>query len=155
MAERDESLFQRIPDERLRGLYEYWRRKAGQRAMPARRDIDPLEMREWLGNLVLIEFFGSVEKYRIRLDGTNITEYYGVERTGKGIEALTSPEERALLLSQYEPVLRDKRPAYCEAEFVNSDGVNARQMKLLLPLSDDGEHVNMVLGGIYFRRLEA
>ena len=123
--------------------------------MPARHDIDPLEMGDWLGNLMLIEFFDTPENYRVRLEGTNIEHFYGKGRTGKGIEALTSPAEKALLLAQYRPVLADRRPCYYESDFTNSDGVFSRQMKLLLPLSDDGQNVNMVLVGIYFRQLGA
>jgi len=39
-----------IPDARLLGLFSYWNSKRNDRAMPARRDIDPIEMKAWLGN---------------------------------------------------------------------------------------------------------
>jgi hypothetical protein len=140
-----------IGDAYLVGLYDYWRAKAGERAMPARADIDPVEMKPWLGNLVLVEFLGSLENYRVRLEGVNIEAMYRSSRTGRGIEALTSKEERDLLLRQYGAVLESRRAAYYEADFQASEGVFARQNKLLLPLSDDGERVNMILAGIYFR----
>jgi hypothetical protein len=138
----------RLP--RLARLLDYWKAKAGDRPMPSRADIDPLEMKEWLGNLVLVEFFGDVRKFRVRLDGTNIAEMGGSGRTGKGLEALTSEQEQLLLMDQYRPVLQEGRPAYYEAEFTNSDGRYLREAKLLLPLSADGTTVNMVLGGIYY-----
>ena len=118
--------------------------------MPSRADIDPLEMKAWLGNLVLIEFFGDVHHYRIRIDGTNIAEMGGKGRSGKGIEALTAEAERELLMRQDQSVLAEGRPAYYEAEFTNSEGRHLRESKLLLPLSTDGTNVNMVLGGIYY-----
>ena len=121
--------------------------------MPARADIDPIEMREWLGNLVLIEFFGDVRRFRIRVDGTNIAEAGGRGRSGAGIEALTSEAERDMLFGQYGLVLDEKRPAFFETEFTNSDGRFLRESKLLLPLSHDGENVNMVLAGIYYRQV--
>jgi hypothetical protein len=140
-----------IGDARLVGLYDYWLAKAGARAMPARGDIDPVEMKPWLGNLVLVEFLGGLENYRVRLEGVNIEAMYRGSRAGRGIEALTSKDERDLLLRQYGAVLENRRPAYYEADFQASEGVFARQNKLLLPLSNDGEHVNMILAGIYFR----
>ena len=121
--------------------------------MPARADIDPIEMREWLGNLVLVEFFGDVRKFRIRVDGTNIAEAGGRGRSGANVEALTSEEERDVLFRQYSVVLDEKRPAYYETEFTNSDGRYLRESKLLLPLSSDGATVNMVLAGIYYRQI--
>ena len=142
-----------VRDPRLAGLLDYWRSKKGQRRMPARRDIDPLEMKPWLGNLVLIEFFGDIMHFRVRVDGTNIAEMGGRGRTGAGVEALTSEEERRVLYRQYSPVLEEKRPAFYETEYTNSDGRYLRESKLLLPLSEDGEIVNMVLAGIYYRDL--
>ena len=140
-----------IPEPRLRSLYDYWHSKMHGSALPGRTDIDPLEMKQWLGNLMLIEFHGDVSSYQIRLDGTNLEHYYGTRRTGFGVEKLTSEEERHLLMEQYSAVLDAKRPAYYEAEFTNRDGVYSRQAKLILPLSADKERVDMVLVGIYFR----
>jgi hypothetical protein len=140
-----------ITDPRLMSLYGYWSDKKGARPLPGRKDIDPLEMKDWLGNLMLVEFPGDITSYRIRLDGTNLEHYYGSARTGRGIETLTSEEERELILEQYRPVVESKRPRYIESDFINSDGVFSRQAKLILPLSNDGDRVDMVLVGIYFR----
>ena len=141
-----------IRDARLRRLYAYWRAKAGARPMPARKDFDPLEMKEWLGNLMLIEFpTGKFIEFRYRLEGTNIEQFYDARRTGRGVEAMTAESERKSVLPQWEIVFDQGRPAYYEADILSSEGKLARQIKLLLPLSEDGEHVNMILGAIYFR----
>lgn len=138
---------------RLGRLHAYWADKCAGRPMPSRSDIDPLEMREWLGNLLLAEFFGDVEHYRVRVDGTNLIGHRGRDRTGKGSETLTSSEERDLIQAQYKFVLGAAQPAYFEAEFNNSEGRFLREQKLLLPLSNDGVTVNMVLAGIYYQDL--
>lgn len=143
-----------VTDPRLRRLHDYWRAKAGDRPMPARKDIDPLDMKEWLGNLVLVEFFDGAAKSRVRLEGTNITDFYGSTRLGRGLEMLTGREERELLLAQYGAVLSSREPAFYAARFTTSENKYVHQVKLLLPLSDDGQRVNMILGGIYFRRLD-
>ena len=141
-----------VRDPRLRRLYAYWKAKAGARRMPARKDLDPLEMKEWLGNLILVEFpTGKFIEYRYRLEGTNIEQFYNARRTGRGIEAMTAESERKSVLPQWEIVFDQGRPAYYESDIWSSEGKLARQIKLLLPLSDDGEHVNMILGAIYFR----
>lgn len=154
MTEIDTDMPFEIPEPRLRSLYSYWHSKMHGESLPGRSDIDPLEMKPWLGNLMLIEFHGDVSSYQIRLDGTNLEHYYGTRRTGFGVEKLTSEDERELLMSQYGTVLDEKRPAYYEAEFTNSDGVFSRQAKLILPLSADKERVDMVLVGIYFRTMD-
>jgi hypothetical protein len=139
---------------RLLDLLAYWRGKLNGRAMPSRADIDPLEMKAWLGNLVLVEFFGEVARYRVRVDGTNVAEIGGLGRTGKGAEALTSETERNLLFRQYATVFDQHVPAYYETEFTNSEGRYLRESKLLLPLSADGTAVNMILGGIYYHPIQ-
>jgi hypothetical protein len=138
---------------RLARLHDYWIGKCAGRPLPSRADIDPLEMREWLGNLLLAEFFGGVENYRVRIDGTNLIGVGGKDRTGKGSEVLTSDEERNLIAVQYGPVLDTAQPAYFETQFLNSEGRHLREQKLLLPLSADGSSVNMVLAGIYYKNL--
>jgi hypothetical protein len=143
-----------IRDARLLGLFFYWHGKCQGRVMPARRDIDPIEMRRWLGNLLLVDFPPDPMQYRIRLDGVNLVQFYSNSREGKGVEALTSEEERRIVLPQYMTVLEKKQPAYYESEFVTSEGIVTSQRKLLLPLSEDGARVNMVLGGIYFDRVD-
>ena len=143
-----------IRDPRLLGLFRYWQGKCQGRTMPERRDIDPIEMRQWLGNLLLVEFPPDPMQYRIRLDGVNLVQFYNASREGKGVEAMTSEEERRIVLPQYMTVLERKQPAYYESRFVTSEGIVTSQHKLLLPLSEDGERVNMVLGGIYFDRVD-
>jgi hypothetical protein len=143
-----------IHDARLAGLFDYWRSKLEGRTMPARRDIDPIEMKSWLGNLMLIEFPPDPMQYRVRLDGVNLQQFYGTSREGKGIEAMTSEEERRIVLPQYLIVLERKVPAYYETQFITSEGVRTSQRKLLLPLSEDGERVNMILAGLYFDRVQ-
>src|SRR5215510_3389422 len=105
-----------IPDARLLGLFHYWRDKLNGRVMPARRDIDPIEMKPWLGNLMLVEFPPDPMQYRVRLDGVNIQQFYGSSREGRGVEAMTSEEERRIVLPQYLIVLERKQPAYFETQ---------------------------------------
>jgi hypothetical protein len=145
---------QAIRDPRLLGLFQYWLGKCRGRVMPARRDIDPIEMRPWLGNLLLVDFPPDPMQYRIRLDGVNLVQFYSSSREGKGVEAMTSEEERRIVLPQYITVLENRQPAYYETQFVTSEGVVTSQRKLLLPLSEDGQRVNMILGGIYFDRID-
>lgn len=142
-----------IHDPRLLGLFHYWRGKLDGRAIPARRDIDPIEMKQWLGNLMLVEFPADPMQYRVRLDGVNLQQFYGKSREGKGVEAMPSEEERRIVLPQYILVLEQKLPAYYETQFVTSESVPTAQRKLLLPLSEDGERVNIILAGIYFDRI--
>ena len=111
-------------------------------------------MKRWLGNLMLVEYPEDPAQYRVRLDGANIVQFYGASREGKGVEAITSEDERRVVLPQYTMVLERRQPAHYESEFVTSEAIRTFQRKLLLPLSDDGERVNMILIGFYFDRAD-
>jgi len=102
---------------------------------------------------MLLEFPPDPMRYRVRLDGVNIQQFYGNSREGKGVEVMTSEEERRIVLPQYIVVIEHRLPAYYETQFVTSEGIPTSQRKLLLPLSDDGARVDMVLAGLYFDRL--
>ena len=43
-----------IVHPRLQRLYQYWSDKRGERGMPSRADIDPLDMRFAIGNIILV-----------------------------------------------------------------------------------------------------
>lgn len=59
----------------------YWQSKLGSRAMPARADIDPIEMRAFVTNVALVEVLTDASKaeptFRIRLAGTAVEEVFG------------------------------------------------------------------------------
>ena len=56
-----------IAHPKLRKLYEYWDNKRGERIMPARANIDPLDMTYIVGNVILVDVIaGETPRFRIR-----------------------------------------------------------------------------------------
>ncbi|MCH2395582.1 PAS domain-containing protein [Oceanibaculum sp.] len=73
-----------IQHERLRQLYDYWEGKRGNRLMPARTDIDPVEIPGLLPNLILIDVErGERNRYRFRLYGTEVCANRGADLPGR------------------------------------------------------------------------
>src|SRR3546814_10906478 len=68
---------------RLRRLYDYWDDKRGARRMPCRKDIDPVELRDLLGFINLVDVLENPRDYRIRLMGTKTKPIVGSDITGK------------------------------------------------------------------------
>ena len=85
--------FPNLADPRLAALYDYWDGKRAGRAMPARADIDPVEMRAWLGHLLLIEI-AEDGRFVYRLYGTAFVDSFGVDMTGRSVDELRSEERR-------------------------------------------------------------
>ena len=141
-----------IVDQRLREAYEYWQKKAGGRALPSRSDIDPIEIPRLLPHIMLVDVMGP-RLYRYRLVGTEIATAMGVNATGRLVhEMLRDDGYRAYVVDLYNTVVRERRGLYTENIFLTArHGVTERNTKrIMLPLSGDGETVNMVLAAQVF-----
>ena len=54
----------------IQALYRYWDRQRGARLMPARGDLDPLDMKPFLPGLLLVDVVADDRLYVYRLVGT-------------------------------------------------------------------------------------
>ena len=133
-------------DPRLEEAYQYWRRKAAGRAMPTRADIDPVEIPRLLPGVMLVERVPG-GRYRYRLIGTENTRAHGVNATGRFLdEVLPGPDYGAHVLALYDECVKTRRALYSECLFFSpARHEPERHTKVLfMPLSADGETVNMI-----------
>jgi hypothetical protein len=138
-----------IESRSLQQLYDYWQDKRAGRAFPARRDLDPLEFKFALGNVVLIDVTHNPLRFRFRLVGTQIVQYEGVDPTGLYLEELPLVELRQMLDGAYRHLVAAREPMRNMRErFL--DGRMRRFEVLDLPLSSDGETVDMIMIGFRF-----
>ena len=136
-----------IDDLRLRALYDYWQRKRGDRALPSRADIDPIELKDLLGNLFLVDVNYQPLSFRYRLAGTNIVQVLGRELTGRTADELDGlPISPQLIKKHFSEVVLSREPSYKVLDVIVDSGPIVYR-RLLLPLSPDGGTVNMLLGG--------
>ena len=136
-----------IDDLRLRALYDYWQRKRDDRPLPARADIDPIELKYLLGNLFLVDVAYGPLRFRYRLAGTNIVQLLGRELTGRTVDDLEGlPMGPQIVKQHFSEVVLSREPSYKLLELtIGRTPIVYR--RLLLPLSPDGGAVNMLLGG--------
>jgi hypothetical protein len=133
-------------DPRLEQAYEYWRRKAAGRKLPRRRDIDPVEIPKLLPDVMLVDVEPD-GRYRYRLIGTENSQAHGMKATGRHLdEVLPGPEYRNHVLALYDESVQKKQALYSECLFLSPQRLAPeRHTKVLfMPLSEDGETVNMV-----------
>lgn len=131
-------------------FYRYWKAKCGTRAMPSRADIDPLEMRPWLPGVALIEVNrmpaeASGYELRYRLIGTRPTELRGREVTGLTVRQGYFGASLEAALENYRLVVEEKRLVYDWDHTPSQSGFAREGETLLLPLSSDGDTVDMVV----------
>lgn len=133
-----------IGPEDAKRLYRYWLAKRGGRAFPSRKDVDPLDLPFVLGRISLIEVSASPRRFRFRLVSTDLTEHLGYEMTGKYVEELPETELRDYAADFYARATEARAPIYEEGGPL-LDGRHWKHKTLALPLSSDGEAIDMLL----------
>lgn len=133
----------------LQRLFAYWSQCRGDRSMPARADLDPLEMKFALGDITLIDVEPAPLRFRVRLEGTNAVARTRIDMTGRYVDEFPLVEYRAQMIDSYARIVDQKRPDWAQRSVV----LDRRQFQyevLWLPLSDDGENVSMILAYVHY-----
>jgi hypothetical protein len=137
-----------IGDARLVELYRYWDARRSERMAPCRGDIKPTDIPRLLPFLLLADVLPG-PRYRYRLVGTEVERVFGAAMTGRCIDELMRGEYLDFIASLYKAVVDRRTPVYSENTYANDA---FRTQRLMLPLSEDGESVTMVLAGQVFPR---
>ena len=139
-----------ITNPRLRRLYDYWGEQQRGRRFPSRVDVDPLDLRFLLGNLILVDvIYGEPLSFYIRLHGTNLAQRSGYEMTGKMLSDLPVTEFRNLAVESFTAVAMSGEPLHGHRDRV-LDGRLRQYETLILPLSKDGDQVDMLMIGMIY-----
>jgi hypothetical protein len=137
----------------IEALVEYWQSKCAGRPMPRRADIDPVEIPAHLADVMLIDVLDGGADFRYRLVGTRIVQAMARDATSRRISELHGgqPGIFAKVRSLYlRPVLL-KRPIFVRGHIFWLPTRDGRQFEAgYLPLSDDGDNVNILLAESVF-----
>ena len=129
-----------------KAIYRYWLGKCGDRPMPARSDIDPLDMpKDVLPGVCLVDVVDDERRYVYRLVGTADAEVRGYDPTGKSVlEGFFGPSIEAVI-ANYDRVVSTRAPYLDPLHYTSSSGRYVTEETIFLPLSDDGENVSKIL----------
>lgn len=137
-------------------LYTYWNAQRGARRFPARRDLDPIQMRYALGGITLFNVEppaepGGPPRFRYRLIGSDIVTRDGFDFTGRYLEDLPKPQYRALLLNRLYALVRDPAPRLVRnKQFYDESWYDYEA--IWLPLAEDGETPDIMMACQIFSR---
>lgn len=136
-------------DPRLHQLYAYWNKCRGSRLMPARADIDPLDIPKLLPDIALISVVPDVpieQRFVMKVFGTKLRDSHEVDWTGKSLfeTAPRAAAERIALAANTVVTKREPWIATGSLYWVPEKSFLAFEV-LQLPLSDDGKTVNLIL----------
>lgn len=145
---------QAIADPTLAAVKAYWDGKRDTRTMPARADINPVDLRQHLGWIMMVEVLPDYSDFRYKLIGTKVTRYFVTNSTGRTVSetfARFGPGAVKGVQAVYRKAAREQVPvrAFGEANWLvdwKADGRGFPNFdSLYLPLSDDGKRANMLI----------
>lgn len=125
-------------------MHNYWVEKCGDRRMPSRADIDPSELKRHLPHITLVDVVDDERRYVYRLVGTREVELRGYDPTGRSVMDAYFASSLAAALANYDTVRETRTPLYVADPFQVVDRYIGEE-DLFLPLSNDGDRVNMIM----------
>lgn len=133
-----------IANPLLRRIFAYWQAKAAKRgALPARADIDPVDLARALPAVSLIEVrhdvMGRPGRLRYRVMGGLHVEIMGRDATGELIDVGSAENDAAA------QAIATGRPVLAARKFSPANGVALSFEALVCPLAADGRRVDMLL----------
>jgi hypothetical protein len=134
----------RHPD--LRKLHAFWLGYCGDGTVALASEIDPGDLRPWIGNLVIMDVIEG-DNFVYSYYGDAFEKAFGETMVGKSIELLPA-DQRALLQGEYDAVRRERLPKLRRytADF---GGRTATWERLVLPLTSDGTAVDKLMVAAY------
>lgn len=131
----------------IRHVFDCWRRHAKDGQIPARRDIDPIDLGMALPSVALWDVEDTA--YVCRLAGTRLCTMAGREVRGLSAEAVM-PDPAHVTRAEFGLVCTTRHLHYCERP-LDRGGKYRGYARLLLPLSSDGKTVDMLLASFDLR----
>lgn len=137
-------------------MLRYWQSKkesvGGQ--LPARHDLRPDEMLEFLRFVALINVYQQPLRFQFRLVGTGIADCMGQETTSMWVNEELFADRTSDVTEFFSLAVNSGRPAY--AQGVYEVRPSSRELKfdtVIAPLSSDTSRIDMLLGGLVGEKL--
>ncbi len=121
--------------------YRYWQAARGERDMPARKDMSPQGMRDFVSHVGLVEVRRDEDgryDFFIRLAGAKIENVFG-SITGKALGQFLPADVEARWRSVFEVALQAKVPVSTTSRVVFGGKGYLVSETLIAPLGDGGE----------------
>ncbi len=138
-----------LPNDTLKSIYKYWLNMKGKRSMPSRADLNPADIVKLLPYISLVNVEHETHRYKMRLIGTETVRAMNIDVTGKYLDEF--PMIEGLLKKNYDLLVREKRPYLNFQKLKWSSKSYMDYYALGLPLSYEGEDVDILMFGMYYQ----
>jgi hypothetical protein len=131
----------------------YWQELAGSRRFPSRGDISAATAGDLWDHMFIVEVTPIPADYRFVMAGTVLQTALGRDPTNEKVSTALPGGMGTRTLFLHQAAVGLKGPVDDAAKWTRDDGTELLYRSILLPLSDDGETVNALLGAFSFRPL--
>lgn len=134
-----------IKSPTLQRMLDMWNERRGTRAMPSRKDFDAAVLLKYNGQILLIDVEHNPRRYRFRLVGIGVVELLKRDLTGHYFEEVYTPAQLETLTKSSEYCIKTKLPIRIRSRLDYADRSHVHVEILEMPLSSDGETVDMIM----------
>lgn len=136
----------------LNALRDIWREKTKNKPIASRSDFDARTVKPFMRNMVILDVVQQPDgsrRYRQRYEGSAVVEVFG-EQTGRFLDEYIPTDRLARWVAGHDIIALSGRPLRFVINYNSPQISYLRSEVLMLPLSEDGETVNMVMAFNYF-----
>ena len=138
--------------EKIRQIIEYWFSIHPETGLPGRQHFDPIDVPRHLRNLRLLDVVdGDPPRFRTRLMGTYLVEFFGQEQTGLCFDEIYPNFEKTKAFRHMTETVATKRPNWYRGKpILKHEKDFATIERVFLPFAQDGNRVDLILSCILF-----
>ncbi len=142
----------RIPNElnpKLGMFLNYWNKKRGDRPMPTREEMDPLEIPDLLSGICILEpqYNGpKIDRVRFRLAGTSLYRMAGIELTGRYVDEVVPSPIYKRIHAQFIEVAEHLKPVFRRFEWPSNPWSGIIYERVLVPLENQDGRPKFLMG---------
>ena len=124
---------------------DYWKSKSREDRLPARRDIEPLDIPDLLPQVILLDVVRDAWNFRFRLIGTNVVYHLNRDWTGSWFSEIGHMAPPSRIFTNCVEVASSGEPLRSQTPYVGPHANFVTADDLILPLADDGIQVDKLL----------
>lgn len=144
-----------IPRGLLEQLQAYWDRQRAGRDLPARADIDPIDIPRLLPHIVMIDVqydAGRLTDFGYRLWGQHVIDHNNRSLVGRRLSDLVRDDPRQQRwFDKYRQAVTERRPVFDTATYRTVTDTVKTMDFAVFPLASEGGRVESLLGGVVYR----
>lgn len=127
-------------------IFTYWNNLRGARPAPDRREIEPSDIRDILGDTFILEMDPTYRSVSFRLAGTRLCNAYGRELKGLGFLAVWEETDNLGVFNAIREVHEESRPCAISSIARTEHNRFMEYEMMLLPLQNGDANAKRVLG---------